>query len=112
MDASAKVVIHGEEWILADIQPMIENCRKRIWRQQRWVPRDALVQRGGDATLPYFGQPYNPAEFELMRGAWKRNLCEICSWELCESSDATHATGYTEGRRWLCNECYEKFIRR
>ena len=62
--------------------------------------------------IPYVGQAYDQAEFELVRGGWKRNLCEICRWELCESDDEQHATGYTDGLRWICTECYDFLVRR
>jgi hypothetical protein len=26
--------------------------------------------------------------------------------------DPEHATGYTNGRDWLCTECYQKFFER
>lgn len=110
MNPSDTVTIHGEPWNRAELAPKVEECRKRQWRKQRWMPRDALVQREGGMTVPYWGQAYNPAEFELVRGGWKRNLCEICFWELCESTDLQHFMGYTEGRRWLCIECHDLFI--
>jgi hypothetical protein len=48
------------------------------------------------------------ANFELIKGGWKRDLCAICRWELFESQD-DHGMGYSNGRDWLCTECYEKF---
>lgn len=112
MDAKARVLIHGRERKLADLQAVIEMCRKRSWRKQRWAKRDALVQRGGGMVVPYIGQPYDPAVFEVVRGGWKRNLCEICGWELHESPDEQRSFGFTDGRQWLCAECYDHFFRR
>lgn len=112
MDANAIVTIHGTRWKLADVQNIIDHCRKRQWRRQHWAKRDALVQRGGGMTIPYFGQSYDPKEFEVVRGGWKRNLCEICNWELCESDNEQHTVGYTDGRQWICSECHDQFIRR
>lgn len=109
MDANTIVTIHGAKWKLADVQNMVDHCRKRQWRQQQWRRRDALVQRAG-MRIPYFGQPYNPNEFEMVPGGWRRNLCEICTWELCESDDEQHSIGYTDGRLWICSECHDQFI--
>ena len=48
--------------------------------------------------------------FELVKAGWKKDHCAICRWELIETStDAAHSEGYTNGRDWLCTECYEKF---
>lgn len=112
MDANARVTIHGSEWKLADLKDIIDSLRKRQWKRQRWTQRDALVQRGGGMTVPYVGQPYNPKEFEVVRGGWKRNLCEICAWELFESTDERHSSGYTDGHRWICSECHDRLLRR
>jgi hypothetical protein len=46
--------------------------------------------------------------FELIKGGWKKDRCTICCWELFESQD-DHGTGYSNGRDWLCLECYDKF---
>lgn len=112
MDASDTVFIHGNQVKRSEVKDMVESFRKRQWRRQRWTHRDALVQRGGGMMVPYVGQPYNPAEFEVVRGGWKRNLCEICSWELCESSEEAHAFGYTDGHRWICSECHDRLVRK
>jgi hypothetical protein len=53
-----------------------------------------------------------PAEFQLVKGGWKKDHCAVCRWELCQSKDSEHSTGYTNGRDWLCCQCYEKFIAR
>jgi len=44
----------------------------------------------------------------LVKDGWKKDLCAICRWELFEAED-DHGTGFTNGRDWLCTECYEKF---
>lgn len=112
MDPNATILIHGDEWKLSDLQAKVEEYRRRQWRRQHWTHHDALVHRQGGMMLPYVGQAYDQAEFELVRGGWKRNLCEICRWELCESDDEQHATGYTDGLRWICTECYDFLVRR
>ena len=112
MDANATVLIHGKDRQLAGLQPLVDNCRKRQWRRQRWTQRDALVQRGGGMVVPYIGQPYDPAVFEMVPGGWKRSLCEICGWELFASGDEKRSMGYTDGRQWICSECYDHFFRR
>jgi hypothetical protein len=42
---------------------------------------------------------------------WKKDHCVVCRWELYEAEDE-HGTGYTNGRTWLCMECYERFVQR
>jgi hypothetical protein len=53
------------------------------------------------------------ANFRLVAGGWTKDECLICRWELFESkNDPEHSIGYTNGRDWLCTECYDKFWRR
>ena len=110
MTSDSTVLIHGSEWKLADIEESVADCRGRDWKQQRWVRRDALVQRTGTASL-YIGQKFDPAYSELVRGGWSHDHCEICWWELSETDDETHSLGFTDGRYWICSECYQRFIK-
>jgi uncharacterized protein with PIN domain len=49
--------------------------------------------------------------FNLKRGGWQRDRCAICRWELFEVDDKPeHGIAYTNGREWVCTECYEKFL--
>jgi ATP-dependent Clp protease ATP-binding subunit ClpA len=81
---------------------------------------EALLDRavsGGSVRAPihrpaavHLNLAENAAEFELVKGGWKKDHCTICRWELFESDDASHGIGFTNGKDWLCAECYKKFI--
>jgi hypothetical protein len=105
-----KVEIHGSEWKLADIRESIAYCKPYSWNKQLWTARDALVDRNGRRTSLYVGQNYDPAKVDLVKGGWDHDHCEICWWELYESEDTEHGTGFTNGQDWLCIECHTKFI--
>jgi len=109
MSKDSTVTIHGGEWKRADIEDEITYFRGIQWRREPWVRRDALVQRSGGTSL-YVGQRYDPADFELVRGGWDHDHCEICWWSLTEGGDEEDSTGYTDGQRWICSECYHQFI--
>jgi hypothetical protein len=110
MTSASTVLIHGSEWKLADIEESVADCRGREWKLQRWVRRDALVQRTGTTSL-YISQKFDSAFYDLVRGGWSHDHCEICWWELSESDDEAHSLGYTDGRHWICSECYQRFIK-
>ena len=38
------------------------------------------------------------------------DFCSLCHWELNADGDPEHAAGYTNGRKWLCTECHDKFL--
>ena len=53
----------------------------------------------------------NREEFELKPGGHTKDLCLICDWELFESEkESEHGIAHTNGREWVCSECYEKFL--
>ena len=109
MAQDTTVTIHGSPWKRADIEDALADCRSHQWRREQWVCRDALVQRTGTTSL-YVGQRYDPASYELVRGGWRHDHCEICWWTLSEGGDEEHSIGHTDGRRWICSECYHQFI--
>lgn len=84
-------------------------CEARFhWRKAFWKPRDAMMERKTGKLSLDLTLAEDSANFELIKGGWKRDLCAICRWELFESQD-DHGMGYSNGRDWLCTECYEKF---
>ena len=79
------------------------------WRKREWKPLDLLVETATgricfDTNLP------DDLRFKLAAGGWPRDWCSICNWELNADGGEEHASGYTNGRQWLCVECYEKFF--
>jgi hypothetical protein len=60
------------------------------------------------------GLASDAANFDLVKGGWKKDHCLICRWELFESHHEPddHGTGYTNGHDWLCTECWAKFWER
>jgi hypothetical protein len=80
------------------------------WHRKPWKARDLAVSKDGrisfDVSLTADAQ-----NFDLKQGGWKQDRCAICRWELFESDDKPdHSIGYTNGRDWVCTECYEKFL--
>jgi hypothetical protein len=110
MSEDSIVTIHGGKWQRAHIEEAVVSCRGRVWRRERWVRRDALVEHGDKSRRLFIGQKYNTEHFDLVRGGWSHDHCEICWWDLFETTDEDHSIGYTDGRDWICAECYSQFI--
>ena len=109
------VEIHGSPWDAEYIHNAIEKWREYEWhwQKQEWKPRDIAIHRGDKSLFFDLSLAHNPADFELVKAGWKKDHCVICRWELFESKDdPNHGTGHTNGRDWLCTECYEKFLSR
>jgi hypothetical protein len=107
---SPMVTIHGSAWQGSYIRDMANDLRRYYWEKRQWKCRDLLVEKQTGKIIFYAGGPYDAARFELGKGAWTRDHCAICRWELNENSDAEHGTGYTNGHEWVCTECYDKVI--
>jgi hypothetical protein len=104
------ITIHGLPFKMDDVLGEVRRCRlhKWHWRKVSWKPRDCVTERQtGKVSLDVI-LAEDSANFEVIKGGWKKDHCTICCWELFESQD-DHGTGYTNGRDWLCLECYDKF---
>ena len=107
------VEIRGSRWDVDYVHDAVKRCREYNWHWQKgpWKARDIAVAVK-DGTVSFdVDLAKDPAEFRLVKQGWKKDHCAICRWELFESEDhPEHSVGYTNGREWLCCECYEKFF--
>lgn len=108
-DPSGTVRIHGERLNLAYIESLAVPLRRFAWVKQDWQPRDLLIEKTTGRVMFYSGQQFDAERFELAKGAWPRDHCALCRWELNRSSPE-HQTAYTNGMEWVCPECYERFV--
>ena len=111
--SSPPLKIHEVEWNVSTIRERIRVFRQSNWYWQKrpWKARDLAV--GEDGKLSFDVSLAQEAKtFDLRRAGWKGDQCAICEWNLFESeSEPGHGTGYTNGRDWVCVECYEKFLK-
>lgn len=108
------VEIHGARYNLEYVHQAVIECTKHQWHWQResWTPRDIVISpaNGGVSFDIRLAQP--PTNFRLVKNGWTQDQCVICHWSLKATDKPEHNTGYTNGRDWVCTECYEKFISR
>jgi hypothetical protein len=91
----------------------VKRCKKHNWHWQKMLgkPRDIVLSRQTGKVSFDLTLAADPANFELVKGGWKKDHCFTCGWELCESEDH-HGTGYSNGHQWICLECYDRFWER
>jgi hypothetical protein len=107
------VQIHGAMWNTKYVCDAVARCGEFSWHWQRqaFMPRDVVLHLKDGKFSFDMDLAENAAEFLLVKGGWTRDRCGICRWELFESrEDRQHGTGYTNGREWICIECYENFF--
>jgi hypothetical protein len=110
----APIEIHGTWWDADYLREALERCVEYPWHwhKQEWKPRDIVIHRENARMSFDLSLANPPSNFELVKDGWHKDYCLICRWDLLVSSDPEHSTGYTNGRDWLCCECYEKFLAR
>ena len=108
------VMIHGLQHPGERIRTRVAECRAYswYWRKQQWTPRDLAVERSTGQISFDVSLLENNSDFDIAQRAWRYDLCAICQWRLEQSPEEVHSTGYTNGRDWVCVECYEKFLKR
>jgi ATP-dependent Clp protease ATP-binding subunit ClpA len=103
------VEIHGEPWDLSDVEGLLQGLERFVWRKREWRPIDVVVD-AETGKVCFDTNPPEESRLRLVPGGWARDWCLICSWELNADGGAEHSIGYTNGRQWLCAECYEQFF--
>ncbi|MGH9505132.1 MAG: Clp protease N-terminal domain-containing protein [Terriglobales bacterium] len=103
------VQIHGEAWDLSYVRAQLVELRRFAWRKRPWKPLDTLVEINSDRIFFDLSGPADPG-FKLLTGGWPREFCAVCHWELGTEGGPEHSEGFTNGREWLCTECYERFL--
>ncbi len=108
--ATETVQIHGLWWNADYIHDAVKRCLRHNWHWHKalWKPRDLVVNRKTGKLSFDLSLAQDAENFEVIKGGWKRDHCAVCGWELFESEDH-YGTGYTNGRDWLCLECYDRF---
>ena len=107
------VEIHGTKRNADYVRDVVGTVRSYNWHWHKaaWKPRDIVIRRS-DGTFSFeLSLAEDSANFTLVKNGWTKDHCFVCRWELFEAEDE-HGTGYTNGRSWLCMECYERFVQR
>ena len=107
------IEIHGSRRNADYIRDVVSMVRSYNWHWHKtaWKPRDIVIHRKNGKFSFELSLAADSEDFSLVKQGWKKDRCFICGWELFESNDE-HGTGYTNGRNWLCMECYERFLYR
>lgn len=103
------VGIHGAGWDVGYVRSTVAELQKFAWRKREWKPIDVLKEINMGRIFFDLSMREDPG-FEFVPGGWPRELCALCHWELKADAGPEHADGYTNGREWVCSECYEKFL--
>jgi hypothetical protein len=104
------IAIHGLKRNVEELRRDVSSLRGCYWKRKPWKPRNVVMKKDGKNISFDLTLAKKSSEFVLVKGGWKRDRCAVCGWDLFESKDATHGTGFTNGRDWICTECHHRFI--
>jgi hypothetical protein len=113
--SGGNIEIHGVRRNADRIRDAVQRCRMYNWHWDKhfWTNVDIVIARKTGRVSFDMRLVADALNFEFVKGGWRKDRCLICGWELFESaSDGDHGIGYTNGRDWLCSECYAKFWER
>jgi hypothetical protein len=106
------VEIHGKKWNLEEVRSIVVRLKSQpyLWERKLWKARNIVYERNRkrfsfDTTLAK-----DETQFVLVKGGWKKDYCAICQWELFETDEAAHGTGYTNGKDWVCEFNMPRFF--
>jgi len=104
--------IHNVEYDLEFIRPGVSWCRGMLWFwvKKTWQPQDIVVRRSDGRISFDLSLAQDTANFQLVQNGWNHDLCTICGWNLHVAAEPERSAGYTNGRVWVCIECYDKFL--
>jgi Clp amino terminal domain, pathogenicity island component len=100
------VEIHGREFSYEYILKVSNAALKFTWIGRKWKPIDVVIdnEHGG---ISFDVSVADGTRFVLQPGGWTEEPCVICDWKLKLGDE-----GFTNGRRWVCTECYQRFVER
>jgi hypothetical protein len=101
----------GEEYWENDRMDIIRDS-SIVWTKKRFevVPGVWTPIAGGGRILRMFEKGEEiPEGSTLDKTAWDHEHCMLC-WQTISEHPSDQQEGYTDGKLWLCVDCYNKHI--
>jgi hypothetical protein len=99
-----------EDWWTPD-QVEMANDSSRIWEKRAFVAQSGYwIQGEGSRLLGQLAPGEGVPEGAILEpGAWDHEHCALC-WKKIMKKGGDFHEGYTDGKDWLCPECYGKYV--
>jgi hypothetical protein len=99
-----------EDWMTPDQAELI-NDPSRVWELKAFVcePGYSIPIVGGRAVTRLVPGEAIPEGGRLEPNAWDHEHCALC-WKKIMEIGGDFREGYTDGKEWLCPECYARYL--
>jgi len=99
-----------EEWMTPD-QVELVNDRNRRWEKKAFACQSdySIPIEGGRAMTRLLSGQVVPEGARLEPNAWDHEHCALC-WKKIMEKGVDFQEGYTDGKHWLCPNCYEQYL--
>jgi hypothetical protein len=106
------VRIHSQDHDDGLIRIAVGRCRSMMWHwtKKEWRPQDIVVRKSDGRISFDLSLAAHDETFQLVQNGWNHDLCAICAWKLYVAPEPECSSGYTNGKNWVCLECYDKFL--
>jgi hypothetical protein len=99
-----------EEWWRPDQIELVKDLSRK-WELKVFVSSPAVwhhLEQGKLLSKPEEGEALKDGNF-LDPQAWDHEHCELC-FETISDRGNYQSKGYTDGKEWVCKNCYETYI--
>jgi hypothetical protein len=106
---SGSVYVFRNWWSLDQLRFVRDSSRR--WKKEKFMPQDAVELPQTDAirVLRLRREGEDVVDGVLIAGGWDHEHCFLCWREILPGKDDNDA-GYSDGEKWLCEDCYETYI--
>lgn len=106
---TAKSVYYFISW-WQPYQLEVAQDTNRTWRKQTFESKDMLARVGDGCHFGHQVVEGEPLEGELVKGGWDHEHCLLCWKKISPNKEEELNEGYTDGKEWLCQACYELYV--
>lgn len=101
--------IHGRRLPSLAIDAMVKKLIQFAWVRRDWKAMDVVVDDVEGGICFDLAVKDDP-RYKFVAGGWTKEPCAICGWELTPQGGPERSEAFTNGRQWLCAECYHRFV--
>src|ERR1700732_1031210 len=107
--AEKKSTVKEDWW--TDWQRELVEDDLRIWIKEKFKVTAGywIIQNGSKILGKLIKGEVLPKGATLDHDAWDHEHCGLC-WTKISENNKDQQEGYTDGKEWLCLECYERYI--